>query len=139
MEEVWTQSGRRAVSVSKKRVLAGRILSGLAILFLLFDAVSKVLKAAPSVEGTIRMGFPSGVIVPMGLVLLALTVAYAIPRTAVLGAVLLTGYLGGAVAAQLRLGASAFEISFPILFAVVMWAGILLRDDRLREIFPLRS
>ncbi len=139
MEDVGTQSGRRAVSVSKKRRLTGRMLSGLAILFLLFDAVSKVLQAAPSVEGTIRLGFPGGVIVPIGLVLLALTIAYAIPRTAVLGAVLLTGYLGGAVAAQVRLGASALEISFPILFAVAMWTGILLRDERLREVFPLRS
>jgi hypothetical protein len=139
MEKVLTRSGARAVPRSKKRVLAGRILSGLVIAFLLFDAVSKVLKAAPSVEGTLRLGFPSAVLVPMGMVLLLLTIAYAIPRTTVFGAVLLTGYLGGAVATQVRMSATTFEVVFPMLFAVLMWAGILLRDDRLREVFPLRS
>ena len=139
MEKVLTRSGAQAVPRSKKRVLAGRILSGLVIAFLLFDAVSKVLKAAPSVEGTLRLGFPSAVLVPMGMVLLLLTIAYAIPRTAVFGAVLLTGYLGGAVATQVRISATTFEVVFPMLFAVLMWAGILLRDDRLREVFPFRS
>jgi hypothetical protein len=139
MEKVLTRSGAQAAPGSKKRVVAGRILSGLVIAFLLFDAVSKVLKAAPSVEGTIRLGFPSAVIVPMGMVLLLLTIIYAIPPTAVFGAVLLTGYLGGAVATQVRMSATTFEVLFPILFAVLMWAGILLRDDRLREVFPFRS
>src|SRR5712691_3984610 len=86
--------------VSKKMLWAGRILSGLPALFLLFDGAMKLVKPAFVVEGTVQLGYSEGVIVPLGIVLVTCTVIYLIPRTAVLGAILLTGYLGGAVASH---------------------------------------
>src|SRR5512146_1347140 len=119
----WTATGAQALLVA----------------FLVLDAGMKVLRAAPAVEGTAQLGYPSGALVPIGLVLLAFTVLYVIPRTAVLGALLLTGYLGGAVASQVRTGAPAFSIAFPLGFAVLVWAVLRLRDDRLRGLLPFRG
>jgi hypothetical protein len=127
------------MSVSKKSVMAGRIVTVLVVLFLLFDAIGKVLRLAPVVEGTTKLGYSESVILPLGVVLLLCTILYVIPRTCVLGAVLTTGYLGGAVSAQVRRGATLFEIMFPILFGVLVWAGIWLWDERLRAVFPVRS
>ncbi|HEU0078735.1 MAG TPA: DoxX family protein, partial [Longimicrobiaceae bacterium] len=91
-----------AVSASEKPLWIGRAIGALPVLFLLVDGAAKLLKPAPVVEGTAQLGWPVSVIVPLGIVLLACTVLYAVPRTAVLGAVLLTGYLGGAVATHVR-------------------------------------
>ena len=117
----------------------GNILSGIAILFLLADSFGKLVKAQAVIEGTLKLGYPESSIVPIGIILLVCVVLYAIPRTAVLGAILLTGYLGGAVATNLRVGAPLLlYILFPIYVAGFVWGGIYLREDRLREVLPVR-
>ena len=99
----------------------------------------KLLKPAIVTETTVQLGYPESVILGLGIVLLACTALYLIPRTAVLGAILLTGYLGGAVATHVRVGASPFEILFPVIFGALLWGGLFLRDERLRELIPLRT
>jgi hypothetical protein len=97
----------------------------------------KLVKPDVVVKGTVELGYPESVIFPLGVVLLSCTVLYLIPQTAVLGAILLTGYLGGAVATHVRVGAGMFPICFPIVFGVLLWGGLFLRDGRLRELIPL--
>jgi len=97
----------------------------------------KLFKPAPVVEATVKLGYPESVIVPLGIVLTASTVLYLIPRTSVLGAILLTGYLGGAVATHVRVGEGLFPISLPIIFGVLIWGGLYLRDERLPRLIPL--
>lgn len=133
-----TQSSARSRRISKTRLWSGRVLSALAVLFLLFDAVGKLFMPTFVVEAFARLGFPTSLGVGIGVLLLICTVVYAIPRTAVLGAVLLTGFLGGAVAIQMRAGSPVFETIFPVIFGVIAWAGILLREERLFVVFPLR-
>jgi hypothetical protein len=124
-------------SVSKSSAWAGRIISVLVVLFLLFDSAIKVLKLAAAVDGTVQVGYPASVVRPLGIVLLACVILYVIPRTSILGAILLTGYLGGATATMVRLSNSLFWM--PIAVGVLAWLGIFLRDDRLRTLIPLRS
>lgn len=119
-------------------IWTGRILSFLSALFLLFDGVMKLIKPVPVVEATSRLGFPQSALTGIGIVLLACTILYLIPRTAVLGAILLTGYLGGAVATQVRAGSSAFETAFPAIFGILVWGGLFLQDGRLRALIPVR-
>jgi DoxX-like family len=133
------QSATQTASVSRKRLWAGRVISGIVILFLLFDAIVKLMKVAPVLEASARLGYPPSLAVGIGALLLACVIVYLIPRTSVLGAVLLTGYLGGATAAQVRIGAPLFETLFPVIFGVLVWAGVFLREDRLRTLIPLRS
>ncbi len=125
------------VSVSKKRIWAGRILSFLPALFLILDAVMKLIKPAFVVEATVKLGYPERVIVGIGVVLLACTLIYLIPRTAILGAILLTGYLGGAVATHVRAEQGWFEIFFPVVIGILLWTGLALRDDRARTLLRL--
>jgi len=125
------QKNTQNSSISKKAFWTGRICSTLAVLFLLFDSAGKFMRPAQVIEASARLGFPMSLSVTIGTLLLACTVIYAIPRTSFLGAILLTGYLGGAVAIQMRVGSSLFETLFPVMFAVLIWAGIFLRDDRL--------
>lgn len=127
------------VPVSKKALWTGRILSALAALFLLVDGVAKLFKPAPVVEGTVQLGYPESVIVGLGIVLTACTILYLIPRTSVLGAILLTGYLGGAVATHVRVGGPLFNVIFPVVFGALVWGGLFLRDTRLRALIPLRQ
>jgi hypothetical protein len=127
------------IALSKKALWGGRIATGLPALFLVFDSVLKLVKPAPVVEGTVRLGYPESVIIPLGIVLLSCTVLYLIPRTSVLGAILLTGYLGGAVATHVRVGQGPFEPIFPIVLGVLLWGGLYLQDVRLRALIPLRS
>jgi hypothetical protein len=129
----------QAGSLPAKGVWAGRIVSWLPALFLLVDGVAKVFKPAPVIEGTVRLGYAEGVILPLGIVLIVCTVLYLIPATAVLGAILLTGYLGGAVATHVRMGDGWFGVIFAISFGVLLWLGLYLRDSRIRELVPLRS
>jgi hypothetical protein len=124
-------------STSKVQLWTGRVLTVLSILFLLFDALGKFVKPAPVVDAFARLGIPISLSTSVGTLLLASTIVYAIPRTAVLGAVLLTGYLGGAVAIQMRAGSPAFETVFPVILGVLSWAGIYLRSCSLRKIFPM--
>lgn len=113
----------------------GWALTAIAAVFLVMDAGSKVVRAAPSVEGTLALGFPDGAVVGIGLVLLASVIVYLVPRTAVLGAVLLTGYLGGAIAAHVRVGNPWLTHTlFPLYVAVVVWGGLALRDSRVRAL-----
>jgi len=123
----------------KKQLWAGRIMSGLPTLFLLVDGAMKLVKPEPVVKATVELGYAETVILPLGVVLLACTILYMIPRTAVLGAILLTGYLGGAVATHVRAGQGPFEILFPVMFGVLLWGGLVLRDERLRTLIPLRN
>ena len=97
------QASAQALPVSKVGVWSGRIVSALVIVFMLFDGGIKVLKLAPAVEGTTRLGYPAGLVLPIGIVALGCTLLYAIPKTTILGAILLTGYMGGATATQVRL------------------------------------
>ncbi|MCI0392203.1 MAG: DoxX family protein [Acidobacteria bacterium] len=133
------QSAPRILPVSKGRLWAGRIMSILPALFLLFDGATKLVKPTFVVQGTVQLGYPESAIVGIGTVLLACTVLYLIPRTSVLGAILLTGYLGGAVATHVRVSAGLFEILFPVIFGALLWGGLFLRDDRLRSLIPWRS
>ena len=133
------QSDTHNAPVSKKMVWAGRIVSALPALFLLVDGGMKLIKPAVVVDATVKLGYPETVIFPLGIVLLGCTILYLIQRTAILGAILLTGYLGGAVATHVRMGEGAFSIVFPITFGVLIWGGLWLRDNRLRALIPLRK
>jgi hypothetical protein len=119
--------------VSQRALWGGRVLSGLPAAFLLVDAVMHLMKPAVVVQATVELGYPESVIRTLGIVLLACTVLYVIPRTAVLGAILLTAYLGGAVATQVRVSAGVFPIVFPVILGALLWAGLYLRDQRLRS------
>jgi hypothetical protein len=134
-----TASSSKAETIPPSKIMlwSGRGISGLIVAFLMFDALIKVLKLAPAVEGTIRLGYPVHVIVPIGLALLVSTVLYAIPRTAILGAILLTGYLGGATATQVRVEDPWLVL--PVVLGVLLWAGLCLRDPRLRALIPVRK
>jgi hypothetical protein len=121
-------------SISKKRLWAGRILSALAALFCLMDGGMKLFKPRVVVESTLQLGYPESAITGIGLALLAGTILYLIPRTAILGAVLLTGYLGGAVATWVRVSGSLFNILFPVIFGCIVWGGLYVRDQRLRSV-----
>ena len=112
----------------------GRVLSTIVILFMIFDGVLHVWKPAPVVEAFNQLGYPIRAAVALGILALVCTALYAIPRTAVLGAVLLTAYLGGAVATQVRAEAGWFPIIFPVLLGVLLWTGLALRDARVRAL-----
>lgn len=134
------QTATDIATPSKSRLWTGRILSTLTILFLLFDGIMKLVRPLPVTQAMTQLGFPQNLSVPIGVILLLCTALYAIPSTSVLGAVLLTGYLGGAVVSQLRIGASLFGSTlFPIYFAVLMWAALYLQEPRLRAFIPIRK
>lgn len=128
-----------AHSGSKRQVAAGRALSGLVAAFLLIDSVGKLLRVQPVVDGTRQLGYPPDIVFGLGLTLLICLVAYVIPRTSVLGALLLTGYLGGAVATHVRVhDPLATHALFPMYIAAMIWGGLILRDPALRVILPIR-
>jgi DoxX-like family len=133
------ESPNQPVTVSKKLLWTGRIISALPALFLLMDGVMKLVKPPIVVDTTVKLGYPESVILGLGIVLLVCTVLYIIPTTSVLGAILLTGYLGGAVATHVRVGEGTFSVSFPIVMGVLIWLGLYLRDSRLRVLVPVRS
>ena len=113
---------------------AGRALSGIAVLFLLMDTVGKLILLAPAVEGTMQLGYPASVLRPLGVIELVCLVTYLLPRTAPLGAVLWTGYLGGAIATHVRLENPLFtHVLFPVYIAALLWGGLYLRDARVRD------
>ena len=127
-------------AVSKKALWTGYGLSALPTLFLLMDSVMKLLKLEVVVKTTVQLGFPESVIVGLGIVLLACVILYVIPGTSVLGAILLTGYLGGAVATHVRVGDPLFShVLFPVYLGVLVWGGLFLREPRLRQLMPLRK
>jgi len=104
------------------------------------DSIMKLVKPEPVVKATVELGYPESVIMTIGIVLLVCVILYVIPRTSVLGAILLTGYLGGAIATHVRVGNPLFShILFPVYLAVLVWGGLFLRDPRLRALIPLRT
>jgi hypothetical protein len=124
---------------ARARRWAGRGLTGLAAAFLLLDSGIKLLQLAPAMEGTRQLGYPVGVVFPLGVVLLACLALYLIPRASIVGAVLLTGYLGGAVATHVRVGDPLVSHTlFPIYLAIVIWGGLYLRDGRVRALLGAR-
>ena len=128
-----------SVPISRARQRTGTVMAGLAILFLSVDALGKVLRVAPVVEGTVRLGYPETVLVALGIIELVCVAAYAAPRTSVLGAILLTGYLGGAIATHVRIGSPLLTHTlFPIYVAALVWGALYLREDRLTDLMPLR-
>lgn len=127
-------------NTGKGKRWAGYILSGLPALFLIMDAVGKLFKPEVVIKGTVELGYPESVIVPLGILLFVCTVIYLIPQTAVLGSILLTGYLGGTVATHVRIGNPLFTHTlFGVYLGVMLWLGIYFRDFRLRQLVPLRS
>jgi hypothetical protein len=136
--EEFMESSAEVVTGSKGMLWTGRVVSGLVGLLFLFDAVGHLMKPAPVVEAFVRLGYPLSASVGIGVLLLVCTLLYLIPKTWVLGAILVTGYLGGAVSTHVRAGSSAFEIIFPVIFGGLVWLGIYLRDERLRALIPVR-
>ena len=122
---------------SKGTLLTGRILTAIVGIFMLIDGLGKVIKPEPVVKATLELGFPESTILPLGIVLMVSTVLYLIPRTAVLGAILLTGYLGGAVATHVRMNTDYFGMCFAVVFGVLAWGGLYLRDEKIRDLLPL--
>ena len=123
-----------------KRPWAGTIVSALPALFLLMDAAGKFARPSAVVDGTLALGYQEDVILPLGVLLLVCTILYLIPKTAALGAILLTGYLGGAVATHVRIANPLFTHQlFPVYLGVLIWLGLWLRDTRVRRLLPLRN
>lgn len=124
---------------SRRRLWAGRALSGLAVLFLLVDSAGKLLQVQPVIDGTAQLGYPRDIAFTLGVILLSCVLAYVIPRTSVLGALLLTGYLGGAVATHVRVEHPLFTHAlFPTYIAALLWCGLILRDGRLSAFLPIQ-
>ena len=121
--------------VSKTALWTGYIMSALPVLMLLMSATMKFVKPQFVVEGITHLGLPEKLALPIGILELACTVIYVIPRTSVLGAILLTGYLGGAILTHLRVGEPVF---MQVIFGVLIWGGLFLREPRLRGLIPLR-
>jgi hypothetical protein len=136
-EEITMPSDTHAVNVTKGMILAGRVTSALPALFLLMDGIMKLVRPDVVVKTAIQLGYPESVILGLGIVLLACTVLYLIPRTSVLGAILLTGYLGGAVASHVRVEDGAFPVLFPVILGALLWGGLVLRDGQLRALLPM--
>jgi uncharacterized membrane protein YphA (DoxX/SURF4 family) len=123
-------------TISKKALWAGRIISAIPVLMLTFSAVLKFMRPPTVMQEFERLQLPARLVIALGILELACTIIYAIPRTAVLGAILLTGYLGGAILTHLRIGDPFFN---PIIPGVLVWLGLYLRDPRLRALVPLRK
>jgi DoxX-like family len=119
-------------SISAIQLWSGRVLSGLAVLFLFVDAVGKLFRVAPVVEGTVKLGYQENVVFPLGMLLLTGVVLYVMPRTSLLGAIYLTAFLGGAVATHVRVGSPlATHVLFGVYVAIFLWGGLALRTPRL--------
>jgi len=134
-----TATTNRVSNGSKAMVVTGVVLSTLIVLFMLMDAGMKLVQPTPSfvVDAEVKLGYPVSTTFGIGLVLLLSTILYAIPRTSVLGAILLTGYLGGACSTHVRVQDGTFNMVFPVIFGIILWAGLYLRDGRVRNLIPL--
>lgn len=124
-------------AVSKPMLWTGRVMSALPVLMVLLGSIMKLMKTAAVLEGFARVGVPERLIVPVGLIEMTCVVVYLIPRTSVLGAILMTGLLGGATITTLRVGDPTFPM--PVVLGMLAWGGLFLRDPRLRELIPLRA
>jgi DoxX-like family len=130
--------GAQAAPVSKGQLWVGRILSGIAVLFMLFDTVIHAMRPPAVVQGFAQLGFPLSIAIPLSTFELIGIVLYVIPRTSAFGAILLTGYLGGAIAIQVRVGAPLFSTVLAVYVAVFLWGGLYFRDERVRALIPPR-
>ena len=128
--------GISTVGISKKRVWAGRVISALPAVFLLSSGINMSMKASFVMEGFAHLGYPERVALGIGIVEFICAALYVIPRTSVLGAVLLTGYLGGATASHVRIGESFIA---PLIVGTLVWIGMFLREDRLRAFLPWKG
>jgi hypothetical protein len=129
-----------AAAPSRKALWTGRVLSGLGVAFLAFDAVLKLSRVPEALEGTTQLGWPPDVVFPLGVLQIALLLLYVVPRTSAIGALLWTGYLGGAIATHVRIDNPLFtHVLFPVYVAALLWLGLWLRDPGLRAVLPLRS
>jgi hypothetical protein len=134
------QPGSETAEISKRALWAGRILSGLGAAFLVMDGLMKVVKPPLVIDACVKLGIPESKIVGIGILLLICVGTYLIPRTSVFGAILLTGYLGGAVATHVRVGDPLFShVMFPTYLAALLWAGLYLRETQLRALLPIKS
>ena len=124
-------------SVSKSALWTGRVVSVLPVLMILFGSVMKLMKTAAVIEGFVRAGAPERLIIPVGAIELGCVIVYVIPRTAMLGAILMTGLLGGATITELRIGDRTWPL--PVFLGMLAWGGLYLRDVRLRELIPFRK
>lgn len=115
------------------------VVTGLVVLFLGFDAIVKVLAMSVATEPTVALGVPERLVIPIGVIELTCLALYVVPRTSVLGAVVLTGYLGGAAAIQLRAGNPAGLYVFPVVIGALAWAGLWMRDGRLRAFLATQT
>jgi len=130
--------GAQAAHISKGQLWTGRVLSTIAILFMLFDTIIHAMRGPQVVQGFAQLGFPLSIAIPLSTVEFIGIVLYVFPRTSVLGAILLTGYLGGAVAAQVRIGAPLLGfVLAPVYVALFLWVGLYLRDLRVRAVVPI--
>jgi len=126
-------------SVSTRRLWTGRVLSGVGALFMLFDGVIHILRITPVVDAFAQLGFPLGTSRALGVIEIICVAIYLLRGTSVLGAILLTGYLGGAIATQVRVGAPLFSTTlFPVYVALFLWGGLYFRDERVRSLIPIR-
>ncbi len=123
--------------VSKATLWISRVMSALPVLLVLFGSVMKLMKTATVVEGFVRAGVPERLIIPVGIIELVCVIVYLIPQTAVLGAILMTGLLGGATITTLRIGDPTYPM--PVVLGMLAWGALFLRDTRLRELIPLRK
>ena len=142
MQATAIQSNIPVVTATTKALWTGRILSGLVVFFLLVDAAYKLIKPlpAPAVQAFGKLGYPVELAAGIGILLLSCVALYLIPRTSILGAILLTGYLGGAVASHVRVGDPWFSHAlFPVYIGLLVWGGLYLRDQRLRALIPFRE
>jgi len=119
---------------NKKLLWTGRIISGICVLFLLMDAGMKIAKAALAMDGSVELGWPQDAVQGIGIVLLVCTILYAIPRTAIIGAILLTGFLGGAASIMFRAAVPGHPFMFPIVLGVLLWVGLGLQREKLRAV-----
>jgi len=125
------------MKTTTKKLWAGRIVTAIPVLFLLFDGVIKLLNIAPVAESFTRLGYPQDLATWIGILELACLALYLIPRTRAVGAVLLTGFLGGTIATHVRVGDPLFShVLFPGYVGAMIWGGLLLRDERLRQFIP---
>ena len=129
----------KVTSTNHVSLWIGRILTAITVPFMAFDTIIKVLNMGPAVEATTQLGYPASAVVGIGIVELVCLVLYLYPRTAVLGAILFTGYLGGAITTQLLAGAVPFNVAFPAIMGALLWGGLYLRDNTLRIFIPFRQ
>jgi len=133
-------SSTEVVPISKSKLWTSYALSGIAVLFMIFDTGIKLLRESHAIEGTIQLGYPDSTVVTIGIIEAVCLVLYLIPRTSVFGMIVMTGYLGGAVATHVRLENPLFShILFSVYIAILLWGGLYLREQRLRELIPFRK